>query len=165
MASAASSSVPSPSSSRADSPLLARLGLLSDIQYADVPDGANFLKTEVRYYRHSLQATSRAIARMNGRGAGDDDRTRSEWRCQAVLHLGDLIDGFNATAAAEPMGDAAVESVMSVLPSLGTDRIIPPLTATQSDTNSSVASSAPLSDDLCCKLCASWQLLTGTVDG
>jgi len=129
--------------------LLARLGVLSDIQYADVPDGHNFLKTERRFYRNALQTTARAVDRMRGlggasvgEGAGAAVASAAtapsdaaaiiepEWRCQAVLHLGDLIDGFNAVPSAggsEAVSDAAVQAIMEVLPPVSSERVVPPL--------------------------------------
>jgi len=41
-----------------DRPLL-KFGLISDVQYADIEDGASFSGTP-RYYRHALQAAGRA---------------------------------------------------------------------------------------------------------
>ncbi|XP_051851527.1 manganese-dependent ADP-ribose/CDP-alcohol diphosphatase isoform X2 [Antechinus flavipes] len=61
-------------------------GVISDIQYADLEDGYNFLRTKTRYYRYSLRHLQGAI---------------EEWNEESnhlffVLQLGDIIDGFNA---------------------------------------------------------------------
>ncbi|XP_072501175.1 manganese-dependent ADP-ribose/CDP-alcohol diphosphatase isoform X3 [Notamacropus eugenii] len=61
-------------------------GIISDIQYADIEDGYNFLRTRTRYYRYSLCHLQGAI---------------EEWNEESnhlffVLQLGDIIDGFNA---------------------------------------------------------------------
>uniref|UniRef100_G3VJR4 ADP-ribose/CDP-alcohol diphosphatase, manganese dependent n=1 Tax=Sarcophilus harrisii TaxID=9305 RepID=G3VJR4_SARHA len=61
-------------------------GVISDIQYADLEDGYNFLRTKMRYYRYSLRHLQGAI---------------EEWNEESnhlffVLQLGDIIDGFNA---------------------------------------------------------------------
>ncbi len=36
-------------------------GLIADVQYADVEDGENFLKTTIRRFRGSLAALKRAV--------------------------------------------------------------------------------------------------------
>ncbi|XP_027706031.1 manganese-dependent ADP-ribose/CDP-alcohol diphosphatase isoform X2 [Vombatus ursinus] len=61
-------------------------GVISDIQYADLEDGYNFVGTRMRYYRYSLHHLQGAI---------------EEWNEESnhlffVLQLGDIIDGFNA---------------------------------------------------------------------
>jgi hypothetical protein len=55
-------------------------GVITDVQYADIEDGASF-RGVPRFYRHSLQGLRRAVA---------------AWRAQGVafaMHLGDIIDG------------------------------------------------------------------------
>ena len=59
-----------------------RVGIVSDVQYADIQDGHSFLGVP-RYYRASLDGLQRAI---------------SGWQEQQVefgIQFGDLIDGFN----------------------------------------------------------------------
>jgi hypothetical protein len=178
--------------------LVARLGVLSDIQYADVDDGHNFTRTERRYYRNALRTTARAVQRMRGHGTAtateamkeeasgaaedddDDDATAAaaadafaaaslsaasgpivelEWRCQAVLHLGDLVDGFNATAGPgrTHRGEEAVRDIMDVLPRVSTERCIPSLVdesqereQPQQQPASAPAGASKASDDLRC---------------
>ena len=67
---------------------LASLGIISDIQYADVDDGASHGGTP-RYYRHAREATRTAVA---------------AWckhpRVNLAIHCGDILDGKQPRAAA-----------------------------------------------------------------
>ena len=57
-------------------------GVISDVQYADIPDGHS-AKGVPRFYRNSLTALAAAV---------------DSWRDAGVhfcMHLGDIIDGFN----------------------------------------------------------------------
>lgn len=63
------------------------LGLIADPQYADVPDGSSFDGKEQRCFRRSLEHCA---------AAGAAFRAAS---CALVLHLGDAIDGRNASKA------------------------------------------------------------------
>ena len=56
-------------------------GIITDVQYADIPDGHSFGGVP-RYYRHSLEALGRAIGRWDSQGG-----------LAFVVHLGDIIDG------------------------------------------------------------------------
>ncbi|RXN31266.1 manganese-dependent ADP-ribose CDP-alcohol diphosphatase [Labeo rohita] len=58
-------------------------GIIADIQYADIEDGLNFLRTRKRFYRNSIQLLRNATRRWE------------EQRVKCVLQLGDIIDGFN----------------------------------------------------------------------
>eukprot|EP00392_Amoebophrya_sp_AT5.2_P005396 g5405.t1 len=58
-----------------------RLGVIADVQYADVEDGSDFAGREIRRYRSALQIAHEA------------DFTA----CDAVLQLGDLVDGKAAS--------------------------------------------------------------------
>lgn len=60
------------------------IGLIADVQYADVPDGPNFEKTSVRYFRHSLVSLRKAVRHWS--------RVPN---LKLVVNLGDLIDGRN----------------------------------------------------------------------
>lgn len=65
-----------------------RVGIVSDVQYADIKDGHSFLGTP-RYYRASLEGLKRAV---------------SGWQAQKVdfgIQFGDLIDGFNPNDQSE----------------------------------------------------------------
>uniref|UniRef100_A0A5F8H1I0 Manganese-dependent ADP-ribose/CDP-alcohol diphosphatase n=1 Tax=Monodelphis domestica TaxID=13616 RepID=A0A5F8H1I0_MONDO len=61
-------------------------GVIADIQYADLEDGYNYLRTRRRYYRYSLHHLQGAIEEWN------EESSHPSF----VLQLGDLIDGFNA---------------------------------------------------------------------
>lgn len=63
-------------------------GLIADVQYADIDDGTNYLKTRNRYYRSALSYVKTAVADWIAK-AGTDHKI------SMVLDLGDLIDGFN----------------------------------------------------------------------
>ena len=81
--------VRSPSKAFADTPI----GIVSDVQYADIPDGLSFSGIP-RYYRGSLLSLRRAV---------------SSWQHNGVdfcIHLGDIVDGFNPPALAEKALDA-----------------------------------------------------------
>lgn len=58
-------------------------GVITDVQYADIPDGASFLGSP-RFYRHALEVLNRAVANWNGLG-----------RVKFVMHFGDLVDGLS----------------------------------------------------------------------
>ena len=78
-----------------------RIGIVSDVQYADIPDGHSFLGVP-RYYRASLEGLRRAVV---------------GWRSQHVdfgIQFGDLIDGFNPKAQSE----TAMQSVLHELAQL-----------------------------------------------
>lgn len=57
-------------------------GVISDVQYADIPDGQSFHGVP-RYYRNSLTATRRAVV-----------EGWSPAGCQCGIHFGDILDGF-----------------------------------------------------------------------
>lgn len=57
-------------------------GVLSDVQYADIPDGHSF-RGIPRYYRHSIQVLQRAVSKWN-----DLDKI------QFAMNFGDIVDGF-----------------------------------------------------------------------
>jgi hypothetical protein len=115
-AAAASSSPPaaaaSPAAEGEEGPPLFSFGVLTDVQYAPIPDGASFGGTP-RYYRHALEALRcaprRAPRRLRSAAAlvllqwldATRRRARSEavtdWRTRdlsCALHLGDILDGF-----------------------------------------------------------------------
>lgn len=57
-------------------------GIISDVQYADIPDGHSFLGVP-RFYRHAILVLQRAV---------------EEWKnyknLKFVINLGDIVDGF-----------------------------------------------------------------------
>ncbi|PKI38644.1 manganese-dependent ADP-ribose/CDP-alcohol diphosphatase [Punica granatum] len=57
-------------------------GVISDVQYADIPDGRSFLGVP-RYYRHSILVLQRAVKQWN-----DLNKLRF------AINLGDIVDGF-----------------------------------------------------------------------
>lgn len=60
-------------------------GVIADVQYADIDDGHNFLRTRKRYYRNSIQLVRKALESWSEAAVAPD----------FILQLGDLIDGFN----------------------------------------------------------------------
>lgn len=76
-------------------------GVIADIQYADLDDGTNFLRTRTRYYRNSLEILSSACSWWE-----EEEPTR---RPSFILQLGDIIDGFNSQHGAS---ERALQTVM-----------------------------------------------------
>mmetsp|Transcript_38934 Transcript_38934/g.98585 ORF Transcript_38934/g.98585 Transcript_38934/m.98585 type:complete len:361 (+) Transcript_38934:202-1284(+) len=74
-----------------------RFGVLSDVQHADIPDGASF-RGVPRYYRAALESTRRSVAGWQAGGA------------MFAINFGDTVDGY----AKENAGQA-LESVLSAL--------------------------------------------------
>lgn len=60
-------------------------GVIADVQYADIDDGHNFLRTRKRYYRSSIQLLRKAL----------DSWSKAAVKPDFILQLGDIIDGFN----------------------------------------------------------------------
>jgi hypothetical protein len=77
-----------------------RFGVIADIQYANIADGASFAGTP-RYYRHSLEAAEMAVR----------DWEEKQLIC-FIAQLGDIIDGFNKRTNIQ---DESLRAVMSVL--------------------------------------------------
>lgn len=65
----------------AERPLFS-FGVITDVQYADIPDGKSFAGVP-RFYRHSLEVLQRAVRSWNA--AGD---------LSFAVHFGDIVDGF-----------------------------------------------------------------------
>lgn len=57
-------------------------GVISDVQYADIPDGRSF-KGVPRYYRHSIHVLQRAVQKWN-----------SLQHLSFAVNFGDIVDGF-----------------------------------------------------------------------
>ncbi|URD83655.1 lysine ketoglutarate reductase trans-splicing related 1 [Musa troglodytarum] len=57
-------------------------GVISDVQYADIPDGHSFSGVP-RYYRHSMQVLQGAISKWN-----------DHKKLQFSMNFGDIVDGF-----------------------------------------------------------------------
>ncbi len=77
-----------------------RLGLIADIQYADIPNMWNFSKTAERYYRNTVVVLSRAVSWWAEIG-----------RLDFAVNLGDIIDGCNRGQAG--MGESALRTVLA----------------------------------------------------
>lgn len=71
-------------------------GVISDVQYADIPDGHSFLGVP-RYYRHSAQVLQRAVNTWN-----------EHKKHKFVVNCGDIVDGFCPK-------DKSLEAVQKVL--------------------------------------------------
>jgi hypothetical protein len=103
-------------------PPLFSFGVLTDVQYADIPDGQSFGGTP-RFYRHSLEGLRCAARRARDahplrratrasqqtpRGAAAASREAvADWRTRDLsfaLHLGDILDGFCPKARARAGG-------------------------------------------------------------
>ena len=102
--------LPPPQPPLPTAPPLASLGLVADVQYADIDDGASFDGSERRCYRRALEHAAAAGAAFRAA------------RCRAALQVGDAIDGHNASAAkfgadgaAGPQGRAALAAVLARL--------------------------------------------------
>ncbi|MQM01737.1 hypothetical protein Taro_034508, partial [Colocasia esculenta] len=57
-------------------------GVISDVQYADIPDGHSFLGVP-RYYRHSILVLQRAVKKWN-----------DQKNLKFAVNFGDIVDGF-----------------------------------------------------------------------
>ncbi|CAA7404855.1 unnamed protein product [Spirodela intermedia] len=57
-------------------------GVISDVQYADIPDGRSFLGVP-RYYRHSILVLQRAVKKWNDQN-----------NLKFSVNFGDIVDGF-----------------------------------------------------------------------
>lgn len=75
-------------------------GLIADVQYADIEDGQNYLRTRRRFYRSSAGLLRDAVLQWR----------RERVRC--VVQLGDIIDGHNRRRDAS---DRALDTVMAEL--------------------------------------------------
>ncbi|XP_047314454.1 manganese-dependent ADP-ribose/CDP-alcohol diphosphatase [Impatiens glandulifera] len=69
--------------SRKEQPLFS-FGVISDVQYADIPDGRSFLGVP-RFYRHSILVLRRAV---------EDWNSRNKPKLKFVINLGDIVDGY-----------------------------------------------------------------------
>ena len=85
---------------------LCRIGVVADVQYADLDPGSNFAKTVTRMYRGSLEMlTKDAVPYWQAEGV------------DLVVQLGDVIDGACATSPKLDAGASgrALSNVMSQL--------------------------------------------------
>ncbi|XP_033746210.1 manganese-dependent ADP-ribose/CDP-alcohol diphosphatase-like [Pecten maximus] len=83
---------------------ICKVGIIADVQYADLEDRYNFAKTRLRFYRKALTLLQRAV---------------TDWRAEkvdCVLQLGDIIDGFNKAENASDSALAAVIEVLKLVP-------------------------------------------------
>ncbi|KAL3701892.1 hypothetical protein R1sor_019914 [Riccia sorocarpa] len=65
----------------ANSPILFSFGVITDVQYADIPDGFSYGGTP-RFYRHAVEVQRRAVNHWNNHG-----------KLSFAVHFGDLVDG------------------------------------------------------------------------
>lgn len=77
-------------------------GVIADVQYADIDDGYNYLRTHRRYYRNSIELLRNAL----------NSWSKAAVKPGFVLQLGDLIDGYNKPLVAS---DRALEAVLKEL--------------------------------------------------
>jgi manganese-dependent ADP-ribose/CDP-alcohol diphosphatase len=56
-------------------------GVISDVQYADIPDGHSFIGVP-RYYRRSIRVLQRAVKKWN-----------NHQNLNFVINFGDFVDG------------------------------------------------------------------------
>jgi len=87
-----------PQMSDTEPPLL-RLGVIGDVQYANVQDGSSYSGESTRYYRNTLKVLDAAVKYWNAENV------------DYVVQMGDLIDGKNAGKASE----AALATVFASL--------------------------------------------------
>jgi manganese-dependent ADP-ribose/CDP-alcohol diphosphatase len=71
------------------------VGLIADIQYADIADGTSYDGREVRRFRNSLACARQSVAAFQAHG------------CSTVVQLGDLLDGKNNAAATLGIAESA----------------------------------------------------------
>jgi len=64
-------------------------GIITDIQYADTPNGLNYTGDKVRYFRNSVFILGDAVKHWN----------TAPGQINFVLQLGDIIDGCNASTS------------------------------------------------------------------
>ena len=76
-----------------------RIGVIADVQYADIDDVWNYMRTHKRKYRSTLRALKNAIAWWSELGDFD-----------LLVDLGDAIDGYRNVDRA--MGLHAIQNVM-----------------------------------------------------
>lgn len=77
-----------------------RVGLISDIQYADCEDGQDFSGIEKRHYRNALSIAKAAVKHWNEAGV------------EVLVQLGDVIDGCNKNLGASQTALAAVTEAL-----------------------------------------------------
>ncbi|KAM8945704.1 manganese-dependent ADP-ribose/CDP-alcohol diphosphatase-like [Pelodytes ibericus] len=80
-------------------------GIIADIQYADIDNGYNFMKTRMRYYRNSLTLLKDAVQEWD----------REIKKPKFILQLGDIIDGFNVP---HKMTDESLAKVLTEMEKL-----------------------------------------------
>lgn len=90
---------------------VSKLGLLADIQYADIPDGSDFSGEQFRRYRNSKSLAEKAVEqrftrkRKERKDVDHPEVEESEMHCeeerepavQALINLGDIVDAQSGT--------------------------------------------------------------------
>ncbi|XP_069125147.1 manganese-dependent ADP-ribose/CDP-alcohol diphosphatase-like [Argopecten irradians] len=92
-----------PSTPKDEEPIC-KLGIIADVQYADLEDRYNFTKTRLRFYRKALVLLKRAV------------KAWTDEKVECVLQLGDIIDGFNKAENASSSALATVNEVFKLFP-------------------------------------------------
>ena len=81
---------------------LVSFGVITDVQYADIPDRENGQKTAWRHYRNSLRCVREAVNHWQ----------TSPSKLSFVVQIGDIIDGFNTTSPVRNASSKALETVL-----------------------------------------------------
>ena len=81
---------------------LVSFGLITDLQYGDIPDRQNYQKTAWRRYRNALKCIREAVSHWQMRSP----------KLSFVIQVGDIIDGFNATS---PVANASAKALELIL--------------------------------------------------
>ena len=84
------------------------IGIIADVQWADMEDGSNYDKTVIRHYRAAFRTLQRAV---------DWWDTLSARPLSFVAQLGDLIDGVNAGRGQSDTALAAALAELARAPS------------------------------------------------
>ena len=84
------------------SSLLFKFGLISDVQWADIPDGASF-HGQPRYYRDALISARRAVAAFQSANVS------------LAVHLGDIVDYHNSLSNSS---EAALQAAVDIFDAL-----------------------------------------------
>ena len=101
----------SPSSIQEESKAIYTFGLLTDIQYAPVPDGFSY-GGNPRYYQHAKVAAEHAAKHFE------------EEKVSCVINLGDIVDGKCSDVDGYHLGHESVDDVLNALSSYTTGKIL-----------------------------------------
>ena len=96
------------STSTSQSPPLFSIGLIADVQYANIDDRWNYTRTALRRYRQALTLTRNAVQCWN-----DASTCLHSMRPSMIVHLGDIIDGLNKRHAYSKQATSAIMEAFS----------------------------------------------------